>query len=106
MSSRGNRPTSLRRPCFPWCPKALGLNLVLNAGRSWLFFNRRRMAGAVALNVLLTTSSVDLARRAVGVRGAHAAWLALYAVWCAFATVLSAHIWLLNRRPPVPCHDG
>jgi len=32
------------------------------------------------------------------VRGAKAAPLAAYPAWCAFATVLSTHIWALNRR--------
>lgn len=78
--------------------KALGLNLVLNAAWSWLFFNRRQLAGATALNVALTASSADLTRRAGAGGGTRAAWLALYPAWCAFATLLSAHIWRLNRR--------
>jgi tryptophan-rich sensory protein len=76
---------------------ALAVNLLLNAGWSWVFFNRRRLAAAVAVNAALTASSADLARRAIAVRGGTAAWLALYPVWCAFALALSAHIWLLNR---------
>jgi tryptophan-rich sensory protein len=39
-----------------------------------------------------------LARRSIEVRGARAVPLVLYPLWCAFATVLSGHIWLLNRR--------
>ena len=31
------------------------------------------------------------------IRGGRAAWLFLYPAWCAFAFVLSTHIWLLNR---------
>ena len=31
-------------------------------------------------------------------RGANATPLAAYPGWCAFATALSTHIWLLNRR--------
>ena len=76
---------------------ALAVNLLLNAGWSWVFFNRRRLAAAVAVNAALTASSADLARRAIAVRGGTAAWLTLYPVWCAFALALSAHIWLLNR---------
>jgi tryptophan-rich sensory protein len=75
---------------------ALGLNLVLDAG--WVFFNRRRLAAAVALNAALTASSADLARRAIAVRGTRAVPLVLYPAWCAFAFVLSTHIWLLNRH--------
>ena len=47
---------------------------------------------------LLTASSADLTRRAAAVRGAKAAPLGLYPLWCAFATALSTHIWVLNRR--------
>lgn len=36
---------------------ALLLNLVLNAGWSWLFFNRRRLGPATAVSVALATSS-------------------------------------------------
>ncbi|OBG40667.1 TspO/MBR family protein [Mycobacterium sp. E3198] len=78
--------------------RALAVNLLLNAGWSWVFFNRRDLAAAVAVNAALTASSADLARRAIAVGGRRAAWLGLYPAWCAFAFVLSTHIWLLNRR--------
>jgi tryptophan-rich sensory protein len=77
---------------------ALLLNLVLNAGWSWLFFNRRRLGPATAVSVALATSSADLARRAVAVRGARALPLVLYPLWVSFATVLCGHIAVLNRR--------
>lgn len=77
---------------------ALGLNLVLNGGWSWLFFNRRAFAASAAVAAGLAVSSADLTRRAMAVRGAAAAPLGLYPIWCAFATALSTHIWLLNRR--------
>jgi translocator protein len=76
----------------------LAANLTLNALWSWVFFNRRRLAAAVALNAALTASSADLARRAIAARGRRAVPLVLYPAWCAFAFVLSAHIWVLNRR--------
>ncbi|ORV18148.1 TspO/MBR family protein [Mycobacterium celatum] len=77
---------------------ALALNLVLNGSWSWIFFNRHHLAAAAAVAAALTASSADLTRRAVAVRGATGAALGLYPLWCAFATVLSTHIWLLNRR--------
>lgn len=77
---------------------ALGLNLVLNAGWSWLFFNRRAFLASAAAAAALTASSADLTRRSIAVRGTSAAPLALYPMWCAFATVLSTHIWQLNTR--------
>jgi translocator protein len=77
---------------------ALGANLVLNGGWSWLFFNRGWLGTSAIAAGLLTASSADLTRRAVAVRGAKAAPLAAYPAWCAFATVLSTHIWALNRQ--------
>jgi benzodiazapine receptor len=78
--------------------KALAANLVLNASWSWLFFNRGMLGTSAVAAGALALSSADLTRRAVAVRGASAAPLALYPAWCAFATVLSTHIWVLNRR--------
>lgn len=77
---------------------ALGVNLVLNGSWSWLFFNQGKLATSAVAAGALAVSSADLTRRAVQVRGAQAAPLALYPLWCAFATVLSSHIWFLNRR--------
>lgn len=76
---------------------ALALNLVLNASWSWLFFNRRRYASSALLSTALTLSSADLACRAIDVSGRRAVPLVLYPLWCAFASLLSAHIALLNR---------
>ncbi|PRC45358.1 TspO protein, partial [Mycobacterium sp. ITM-2017-0098] len=76
---------------------ALAANLVLNAGWSWVFFNRRKLGPAAALAGALTVSSADLARRAASVNAPAGAALAPYPLWCAFATVLSTRIWLLNR---------
>ncbi len=75
----------------------LVLNLVLNGAWSWLFFNRRWLGASAVGAAALTASSADLARRSVAVRGASAAPLALYPLWCAFATALSTRIWWLNR---------
>jgi benzodiazapine receptor len=77
---------------------ALAVNLVLNAGWSWLFFNRRLLGTSAIAAAVLAVSSSDLTSRAVAAQGSRAAPLALYAMWCAFATVLSSHVWLLNRR--------
>ena len=77
---------------------ALIANLVLNAGWSWLFFNRRRLGASAIGAGVLAMSSADLARRAVAVQGLRAAPLVLYPIWCGFATMLSSHVWFLNRR--------
>lgn len=77
---------------------ALAANLVVNAGWSWLFFNRRQLGAAAITAGVLTASSADLTRRAGAVSGKRAVALAPYPLWCAFATVLSTHIWILNKR--------
>ncbi len=77
---------------------ALAVNLVLNASWSWLFFNRRLLGTSAIAALVLAGSSADLSRRAVAVQGKRAAPLALYPTWCAFAAILSSHVWFLNRR--------
>jgi tryptophan-rich sensory protein len=47
---------------------------------------------------VLAGSGADLSRRAVAAEGKRAAPIALYPLWCAFATLLSGHVWFLNRR--------
>ncbi|RDH76404.1 tryptophan-rich sensory protein [Mycolicibacterium moriokaense] len=77
---------------------ALSANLVLNASWSWLFFSKRLLGTSAIAAGVLTVSSADLTRRSIAVRGGRAAPLAAYPLWCAFATALSTHIWILNRR--------
>lgn len=76
---------------------ALGLNLVMNAGWTWLFFRYHKLGASAVGAVALTASSADLARRAA--RADRRAGLALsaYPLWCAFATVLATDVWRLNR---------
>lgn len=76
---------------------ALGTNLVLNAGWSWLFFTKNRLALSAAAAAALAVSSADLARRAGEADPKLGAALAPYPLWCSFATVLSTDIWRLNR---------
>lgn len=78
--------------------RSLIVNLLLNGSWSWLFFNQRKLGASAVAAGLLTASSADLTRRAAAVRGVKAAPLALYPLWCGFATALSTHIWMLNRR--------
>jgi benzodiazapine receptor len=75
----------------------LAANLALNAGWTWLFFTRRELGLSALAAAGLTASSADLTQRAIAARGSSGAVLALYPLWCAFATVLSARIWQLNR---------
>ena len=76
---------------------ALGVNLVLNAGWSWIFFGMRKPGAAAAAAAVLTASSADLARRAAVAEPKLGAALAPYPLWCGFATVMATHIWRLNR---------
>lgn len=76
---------------------ALAANLVMNGSWTWLFFTRRQLGLSAVVAGALTVSSVDLTRRSVRVDGLRAAPLALYPLWCAFATALSTRIWMLNR---------
>lgn len=76
---------------------ALGVNLVLNAGWSWIFFGKRKPGAAAAAAAVLTVSSADLARRAAVADPKLGATLMPYPLWCAFATVMTTHIWHLNR---------
>ncbi len=75
---------------------ALAANLVLNATWSWLFWRTRRPWLAAAECAVLTVSSADLVRRTYRLNRSAGVSLAPYAVWCGFATVLSAAIARLN----------
>ena len=76
---------------------ALAVNLLLNGSWSWLFFNRRMLGASAIAAAALTASSVDLTRRAAQVQPNRGVALAPYPLWCAFATLLSTRIWMLNR---------
>lgn len=76
---------------------ALTVNLVLNAGWSWLFFRYHKLGSATIGAAALTASSADLVRRTAQAAPRGALALLPYPLWCGFATVLSAHIWRLNR---------
>lgn len=77
--------------------RALGANLVLNTGWTWLFFTARQLGPATAECAVLTLSSADLAQRAAAVDSRTAYGLVPYAAWCGFATTLSGKLWALNR---------
>ncbi len=76
---------------------ALGVNLLLNAGWSWLFFRYHKLGASALGAAALTASSADLARRAARADRRAGAALSPYPLWCAFATVLATHVWRLNR---------
>lgn len=76
---------------------ALGANLALNVGWTWVFFRGKRPKWALAEVVLLELSTIDLVRRTAKVDGTAAALLVPYAAWNGFATALTASI---ARRNP------
>jgi tryptophan-rich sensory protein len=76
---------------------ALAINLVLNGSWTWLFFNRHKLGASAVAAAALTASSADLTRRAIATQPSRGAPLVLYPLWCAFATLLSTRIWMLNR---------
>lgn len=76
---------------------ALGLNLFLNAGWSWLFFRFRRLATSAVGAAALAASSADLVRRTAHADPGAGLALSPYPLWCAFATAMSTDIWRLNR---------
>lgn len=76
---------------------ALGVNLTLNAGWSWLFFRYHKLGASALGAAVLTASSADLVRRAADADPRAGSALSPYPLWCAFATALSTHIWRLNR---------
>lgn len=76
---------------------ALGVNLLLNAGWSWLFFRYHRPWVAAAECAVLTASSADLVGRVGAVDRRAGIALAPYPVWCGFATALTVAV---ARRNP------
>jgi translocator protein len=77
---------------------ALAANLILNAGWSWLFFKYQKLGASAIGAAVLAASSADLARRTAAADPRAGAALLPYPLWCAFATLMSGHIWVLNRR--------
>jgi benzodiazapine receptor len=77
---------------------ALGSNLVLNAGWTWLFFRAHQPLLATAECAVLALSCADLIRRSSTLDRRLGLALAPYATWTTFATVLSGAISWRNRR--------
>jgi translocator protein len=77
---------------------ALAANLILNAGWSWLFFKYQKLGASAVGAAVLAASSADLTRRTLAADQRAGIALLPYALWCSFATLMSGHIWVLNRR--------
>jgi translocator protein len=76
---------------------ALGVNLTINAGWSWLFFRYRKLGASAVGAAVLAASSVELTRRTAAANSRAGLALLPYPIWCAFAALMSGHIWRLNR---------
>lgn len=76
---------------------ALGTNLVLNAGWSWMFFKWHKLGPSAIAAAALAASSADLVRRTADADPRAAVVLSPYALWCSFATLMSTDIWRMNR---------
>lgn len=83
-----DRDPATRRPLR----RVLAANLVLNTGWCWTFFAAHRIRLGTVVAAALTISSTDLARRVGRDRRGLGLALTPYALWCAFATVLTATI--------------
>jgi tryptophan-rich sensory protein len=89
--------TTGRRPRSRNYAVALGANLAINAGWTWLFFRYHKLGASMVGAAVLTASSADLTRRAAAADRRAGLALMPYPLWCAFATPMSGHIWRLNR---------
>jgi benzodiazapine receptor len=88
-----HRTSGAERAAFA---RAYGINLLLNAGWTALFFRARNPKAALAEIAVLNVSNALLLRRAAQADRLGAAALAPYAAWTVFATVLNGAIARLN----------
>jgi tryptophan-rich sensory protein len=72
------------------------VQLVLNAGWSWLFFGRQRPGAAFAEILVLEAAVVATTVLFWRVRPAAGILMLPYALWAAFAAVLNWRLWQLN----------
>ncbi len=79
-----------------------GIQLVLNAAWTPVFFGLRQTGAALVLIVVLWLAIAATARAFGRVRPAAGWLLGPYLAWVGFAAVLNASIWWLNRMAPPP----
>ncbi len=96
-----NRGDESQRGAFA---RAYGINLVLNAAWTVVFFRARRPRAALAEIAALNVSNLLLMRRAAKVDRLAAAALAPYVAWSLFAAALNAAIVDLNPGADHPRH--
>lgn len=79
---------------------AWGVQLVLNAGWSWLFFGLRRPDLAFAEVLLLWLSIAACVVLFAPISTTAALLMVPYLAWVAFASALNFSMWRLNRAQP------
>lgn len=91
----------LRAPASPAKNQALGwmaFNVAMIGGWSRFFFKHRNLSVSTAAAAVMVVSGAALAAQANKVDKPAAAATLPFVAWVAFATVLTASIWRLNRR--------
>ena len=90
-----------RRPSTPERNRALGLfatNVAMIAGWSRLFFGRHNLGAAAVGSAAITATAAAYVAAARPVDKPAAATAVPLVAWVAFATVLGATVWKMNRR--------
>jgi len=78
--------------------RVYGLQLVFNLLWSIIFFGFRSVGAALVEILVLNAMIFETVRRFLRIDRRAAALLVPYQLWTAFATVLTAEVWRLNRR--------
>lgn len=87
------------RRYFPYAPGALrlfGVQLLLNAAWSVVFFGLQDIGGGLIVIGLLTFFLISTVLAFHRVYSPAGYWLVPYLAWVAFAAVLNAYIWVFN----------
>jgi len=90
-----SQPSSARRRALAF----LSWNILMIGGWSRLFFKHRNLALSTVAAASMIGTGVELARQAKQVDPVAARATIPFVAWVSFATVLTATIWSLNRRP-------
>lgn len=84
------------RPYASGALRLFGLQLVLNAAWSVVFFGGQAIGGGLVVIGLLTFFLISTVLAFHRVHRPAAYWLVPYLAWVIFAAVLNAYIWVLN----------
>ena len=73
-----------------------GLQLVLNAAWSVVFFGARSISGGLLVIIVLLAAILETMRRFDRIHRPAMLWLVPYLLWVSYATALNASLWGLN----------